>query len=235
MECGGPHPWLQCSRGGHRGSYARPRSPISLGRLAQPPGAPGHLRPVGHGLESDGSRSSGTPPPQNCPSRSMSCYQFCWLIFSGVVRGETTRWCATAIIRQWSPVFAPALASTRVLCTHLIPRYINTHTNHLADDLSRNRVLQGTTGVPLPNPHPAGTSGPSSGLDLSAMAGTVQRYFAEGIDPEDLQRSVQESPCLLCEIQRLIPIPGVRTYPVLTSQRKVWPRRQPRRTCTCQP
>ena len=95
MECGGPHPWLQCPRGGHRGSYARSRSPISLGRLAQPPGAPGHLRrlrPVGHGLESDGSRSSGTPPPQNCPSRSMSCYPFCWLIFSGVVRGETTRW-----------------------------------------------------------------------------------------------------------------------------------------------
>ena len=73
--------------------------------------------------------------------------------------------------------------------------------------------------MPLPNPHPAGrhqpTSGPSSGLDLSAMAGTVQRYFAEGIDLEDLQRSVQESPCLLCESQRLIPIPGVRTYPVL--------------------
>ena len=156
MECGGPHPWLQCPRGGHRGSYARPRSPISLGRLAQPPGAPGHLRrlrPVGHGLESDGSRSSGTPPPQNCPSRSMSCYPFCWLIFSGVVRGETTRWCATAIIRQWSPVFAPALASTRVSCTHLIPRYINTHTNHLADDLSRNRVLSFLSKVPQVCPY----------------------------------------------------------------------------------
>ena len=31
-ECGGPHPRLQCPRGGHRGNYARPRSPISQPR-----------------------------------------------------------------------------------------------------------------------------------------------------------------------------------------------------------
>ena len=41
--------------------------------------------------------------------------------------------------------------------------------------------------MPVPNPRPVGRhqppSAPSSGLDLSAMAGTVQRYFAEGIAP----------------------------------------------------
>ena len=31
-ECGGPHPRLQCPRGGHRGNYARPCSPISQPR-----------------------------------------------------------------------------------------------------------------------------------------------------------------------------------------------------------
>ena len=66
---------------------------------------------------------------------------------------QVVRWCATAIIRQWSPVFAPALASTRVSCTHLIPRYINTHTNHLADDLSRNRVLSFLSKVPQVCPY----------------------------------------------------------------------------------
>jgi hypothetical protein len=37
---------------------------------------------------------------------------------------------------------------------HLVPRYIDTHANHLADDLSRDRVLSFLSKVPQASPRP---------------------------------------------------------------------------------
>ena len=103
--------------GGHShplGTAYRSYQSLTSSRCTRSPRTPQASGAVGHGLERDGSKSSGIPPLLHSPSLSRSCYPSCWLEFSGVGHGETTRWCATAITR---PVCTPALASTRDSCT----------------------------------------------------------------------------------------------------------------------
>ena len=74
---------------------------------------------------------------------------------------------------------------------HLHPMYIDTRSNHLADDLSRNNLsslfIQGPRSRPPPimgitaaaGPPP----GPSGRLAIDALAQSVQHYFCNGLAP----------------------------------------------------
>ena len=70
---------------------------------------------------------------------------------------------------------------------HIYLAYINTHLNHLADDLSRNNLLsfpiKGARSRQGPisciRPPPGSPTGPSSQLDLSDLAPSVQCYFQQ--------------------------------------------------------
>ena len=68
---------------------------------------------------------------------------------------------------------------------HLSAQYINTHANHLADDLFL--PCQGSSCRPVPNPSlatPLGTTPqPTGGLDLSQLEDSVQHYFQQGLAP----------------------------------------------------
>ena len=62
--------------------------------------------------------------------------------------------------------------------------YIDTHQNHLADDLSRDHVLSFLSKVPSVNTHftPTAQSTPEP-AGRSAFALVVQRYFQQGLVP----------------------------------------------------
>ena len=119
---------------------------------------------VGHGLERDVSWSGWIPPLLHSPSLSRSCYPSCWLEFSGVGHGETTHCdnqAVVACLHSRSSKHKGLMHLLRNLAFieashgfHLVPRYINTHANHLADDLSRNRVLSFLSKVPRVCPYP---------------------------------------------------------------------------------
>ena len=75
---------------------------------------------------------------------------------------------------------------------HIYPKYIDTHSNHLADDLSRNCTTR-PRGPP---------TGPPSRLNLSAMVSSVQGYLNQGL-AQSTQRSYNAANmhfCIFCRI-----------------------------------
>ena len=63
---------------------------------------------------------------------------------------------------------------------HLHPMYIDTRSNHLADDLSRDNLFSFFHKVPGADVLATGSVGR---LDLNALAPSVQRYFQSGLAP----------------------------------------------------
>lgn len=74
---------------------------------------------------------------------------------------------------------------------HLKATYINTHANHLADDLSRNNLTSFLRKMPQSNPYPTQVPlllldlllDPEAKLDLSSLAPALHQYFQAGLAP----------------------------------------------------
>ena len=83
----------------------------------------------------------------------------------------------------------------------LVPEYIDTRANNLADDLSRNNTssfLLKDRCQPLPisgvPPTPQPPARPTGRLDVSHVAASVQQYFQAGLVPST-QKSYQATMC----------------------------------------
>ena len=74
---------------------------------------------------------------------------------------------------------------------YIYSSYIDTKSNHLADDLSRNRLSAFLSKVPSANRHPTPSVPttaqspfqPPSRLDISALEPSVRSYFQQGLAP----------------------------------------------------
>ena len=149
-----------------------------------------------------GSKCSGMPPPPVCLSESRNSFRFWLRGLYGVMCGMDTAWFAhcdnqavMACVHAWwskykrlmhllrNQLFVKASFS---FCFH--PQYIDTHSNHLADDLSRNHILSFLSKVPPASFYP--TLVPTGLVDLlldsqadwtSALEPVVQHYFNDGL------------------------------------------------------